>query len=190
MPWLLSLKVSPPPREDEENNIFYANRGLFAVDESVQREALKNFYEQRAHQVEEKKLKNALWISYWGVPILVIVFVVTYWIIGMKNYHYNYHVKVEEDEEEGSSLWTVLGVIGMLLAVVAALLWWFYPIISSRLQRKKTKGRKDKKDMANFGTSAQKRQNKIGQFSKDSKASAIFDIAWKVTAEQGKKRSM
>ena len=44
--------------------------------------------------------------------------------------------------------------------------------------------------MANFGTSAQKRQNKIGQFSKDSKASAIFDIAWKVTAEQGKKRSM
>ena len=26
----------------------YANKDLFAVDESVQREALKNFYEQRA----------------------------------------------------------------------------------------------------------------------------------------------
>ena len=169
---------------------------MFAVDESVQREALKNFYEQRAAQVEKKKLKNALWISYWGVPILVIIFVVTYWIIGMKNYHYNHHGKMEvaqmaEDEEQGSSLWTILAVIGALVAVFAALLWWFYPIISSRLQRKKTKGRKDEKATANFGTSAQ-RHNKICQFSKDSKASAsaIFDIAWQVSAKQGKKRSI
>ena len=31
-----------------EANGMYANKDLFAVDESVQREALKNFYEQRA----------------------------------------------------------------------------------------------------------------------------------------------
>ena len=135
-------------REDEANNIYYGNNGLFAVDESVQREALKGFYEQRAHQVEKKKLKNALWISYWGVPILVIIFVVTYWIIGMKNYHYNYHgqmegaPKVDEAEQEGSSLWVTLGVIGALLAVFVPLLWWFYPLISSRLQRKKAKEHK------------------------------------------------
>ena len=34
-------------REDE-NGIYYGNKDLFAVDESVQREALKDFYEQRA----------------------------------------------------------------------------------------------------------------------------------------------
>ena len=36
--------------------------------------------------MEKKKLKNAMWISYWGVPTLVIVFVVTYWILGIENY--------------------------------------------------------------------------------------------------------
>ena len=104
--------------------------------------------------------------------------------------------KVDEAEQEGSSsLWVTLGVIGALLAVFVPLLWWFYPLISSRLQRKKAKGRKDEKDMAaNFGTSAQ-RHNKISnkmsnQFSKESKASAIFDIAWQVSANQGEKGSM
>ena len=131
-----------------------------------------------------------MWISYWGVPILVIVFVVTYWIIGMKNYHYNFHGKMTEEEEQGSSLWMILGVIGALVAVFGALLWWFYPLISSRIQRKRTKGRKDEKDKAaNFGSSAaaQRQKNKICQFSKDSKASAIFDIAWQVSAKQGKR---
>ena len=33
---------------DEANGIYYANKGLFAVDEEVQREAVKDFYEQRA----------------------------------------------------------------------------------------------------------------------------------------------
>ena len=127
------------------------------MDESVQREALKNFYEQRAgvktfvdefetYQVEKKKLRNAMWISYWGVPVLVIVFVVTYWIMGIENY-LNPSVKMvagkeevasmAEEEEEGSSLWLILGVIGVLLAVFAALLWWFYPMISARLQKRK-----------------------------------------------------
>ena len=32
----------------DEADGMYANKDLFAVDESVQREALKNFYEQRA----------------------------------------------------------------------------------------------------------------------------------------------
>ena len=104
----------------------YANKDLFAVDESVQREALKNFYEQRAgvkiiddnpwltnlkkHQVEKKKLRNAMWISYWGVPILVIVFVVTYWILGIENYlnpsvkMVSGEEKVEEEEGGGGSL--------------------------------------------------------------------------------------
>ena len=149
-----------------EANGMYANKDLFAVDESVQREALKNFYEQRAGvrikhlifkqiyfhiyntclQVEKKKLKNAMWISYWGVPTLVIVFVVTYWILGIENY-LNPSVQMvggkeelnKEEEEAGSSLWMILGIIGVLVIIFVALLWWFYPTISARLQGKKKK---------------------------------------------------
>ena len=90
--------------------------------------------------MEKKKLRNAVWVSYWGVPVLVTVFVVTYWIIGLKNYHNKGEVAQEEKEEEeegGSSLWMVLGVIVAFASVFAALLWWIYPVISSRLQRKK-----------------------------------------------------
>ena len=85
-----------------------------------------------------------MWISYWGVPVLVIVFVVTYWILGVENY-INPRVKMvtgkeevaEEEEEEGSLLWLMLGVIGVLVALFAALLWWFYPMISAKLEKKK-----------------------------------------------------
>ena len=31
-------------------------------------------------------MKNAMLISYWGVPIIVFVFVGTYWMLGMENY--------------------------------------------------------------------------------------------------------
>ena len=44
----------------------------------------------------------------------------------------------KEEEEEGTSLWMILGLIGLIVAVFAALLCWFYPTISSRLQGKKT----------------------------------------------------
>ena len=94
--------------------------------------------------MEKKKLRNAMWIGYWGVPILVIVFVVTYWIMGIANY-LNPSVKMvkeevaamTEEEEGGISMWLVLGAIGVLVAVFAALLWWFYPMISAKLQKKK-----------------------------------------------------
>ena len=59
--------------------------------------------------MEKKKLKNAMWISYWGVPTLVIVFVVTYWILGIENY-LNPSVQMvggkeelNKEEEEGGS---------------------------------------------------------------------------------------
>ena len=85
-----------------------------------------------------------MWIGYWGVPILVIVFVVTYWIMGIENY-LNPSVKMvkeevaatTEEEEGGISMWLVLGVIGVLVAVFAALLWWFYPMISAKLEKNK-----------------------------------------------------
>ena len=92
--------------------------------------------------MEKKKLRNAMWIGFWGVPLLVIVFVVSYWILGIANY-LNPSVSIDEwsssmtKEEEGSPLLLILGVIGVLAAVFAALLWWFYPMISARLQRKK-----------------------------------------------------
>ena len=94
--------------------------------------------------MEKKKLRNAMWISYWGVPILVIVFVVTYWIMGIENYLNPSIEMVNEEvasmtaeEEGGISLWLILGVIGVLVAVFAALLWWFYPMISAKLLKKK-----------------------------------------------------
>ena len=94
--------------------------------------------------MEKKKLRNAMWISYWGVPILVIVFVVTYWIMGIENY-LNPSVKMvkeevaamTEEEEGGISLWLILGVMGVLVAVFGVLLWWFYPMISAKLEKKK-----------------------------------------------------
>ena len=96
------------------------------------------------HQVEKKKLRNAMWISYWGVPILVIVFVVTYWILGIENYlnpsvkMVSGEEKVEEEEEGGGSLWLILGLVGFLVVVFAGLVWWFHPMISAKLQKKKT----------------------------------------------------
>ena len=84
-----------------------------------------------------------MWISYWGVPILVIVFVVTYWILGIENYlnpsvkMVSGEEKVEEEEEGGGSLWLILGLVGFLVVVFAALLWWFYPMISAKVQKKK-----------------------------------------------------
>ena len=84
-----------------------------------------------------------MWISYWGVPILVIVFVVTYWILGIENYlnpsvkMVSGEEKVEEEEEGGSSLWLILGLVGVLLVVFAVLVWWFHPMISAKLQKKK-----------------------------------------------------
>ena len=83
-----------------------------------------------------------MWIGFWGVPTLVIVFVVSYWILGIANY-LNPSVSIDEwsssmtKEEEGSPLLLILGVVGVLAAVFAALLWWFYPMISAKLQKKK-----------------------------------------------------
>ena len=85
-----------------------------------------------------------MWISYWGVPILVIVFVVPYWILGIENYlnpsvkMVSGQEKVEEEEEEGGgSLWLILGLVGFLVVVFAVLVWWFHPMISDKLQKKK-----------------------------------------------------
>ena len=153
---MFSFVVFEQVHQRNEAHGIFANKDLFAVNESVQREALKNFYEQRARvkvpkaikfvteldncQVEKKKLRNAKLIGVWGVPIFVFIFVVTYWILGMENYINPKMVMEEEkeEEEEGSSLWMILGVIGLIVAVFAALLCWFYPTISSRLQAKKT----------------------------------------------------
>ena len=44
----------------DEADGMYANKDLFAVDESVQREALKNFYEQRA----KVKIQDSNWNTY------------------------------------------------------------------------------------------------------------------------------
>ena len=89
--------------------------------------------------MEKKKLRNANLIGVWGVPILVVIFVVTYWILGIDNYlNPKMVMEEEEEDEEESSLWMILGVVGLLVAVFAALLCWFYPTISARLQAKKT----------------------------------------------------
>lgn len=44
----LSFSLNLFSTRDEADGIYYKNKELFAVDESVQREALKDFYEQRA----------------------------------------------------------------------------------------------------------------------------------------------
>ena len=81
-------------------------------------------------------------ISYWGVPIIVFVFVATYWILGMENYinpSKQIVVAKEEIEEGDSALLMIVGMVGMLVVLLFGGLWWFYPTISARMQRGKKK---------------------------------------------------
>lgn len=81
-------------------------------------------------------------ISYWGVPIIVFVFVGTYWMLGMENYinpSKQIVVAKEEIEEGDSALLMTVGMVGMLVVLLFGALWWFYPTISARMQRGKKK---------------------------------------------------
>ena len=83
-----------------------------------------------------------MWISYWGVPIIVFVFVATYWMLGMENYinpSKQIVVAKEEIEEGDSALLMIVGMVGMLVVLLFGALWWFYPTISARMQRGKKK---------------------------------------------------
>ena len=87
-------------------------------------------------------MKKAVWISYWGVPIIVFVFVGTYWILGMENYlnpSKQIVVAEEEVEEEDIAFLMIVGMVGMLVVLLFGGLWWFYPTISARMQRGKKK---------------------------------------------------
>ena len=64
----------------------------------------------------------------WGVPIIVFVFVGTYWILGMENYlnPSKQIVVAEEDvEEEDIALLMIVGMVGMLVVLLFGALWWF-----------------------------------------------------------------
>ena len=83
-----------------------------------------------------------MWISYWGVPIIVFVFVGTNWILGMENYlnPSKQIVVAEEDvEEEDIALLMIVGMVCMLVVLLFGALWWFYPDISAKMQRRKKK---------------------------------------------------
>ena len=81
------------------------------------------------------KLKFAMRIAHWGVPMLVTLFVVTYWILGMANY-WNPDVstgEAEKEPEEGSSsLCLVLGAAGAVLTMVLLLACCLLPKCWSR----------------------------------------------------------
>ena len=87
-------------------------------------------------------MKNAVWISYWGVPIIVFVFVGTYWILGMENYlnPSKQIVVAEEEVEEEDIALMIVGMVGMLVVLLFCALWWFYPDISAKMQRRKKIG--------------------------------------------------
>ena len=87
-------------------------------------------------------MKNAVMISYWGVPIIIFIFVGTYWILGLNNY-INPSKKIvvaeEEVEEEDNAFLMIVGMVGTLVVLLFCALWWYYPDISARMQRKKKK---------------------------------------------------
>ena len=87
-------------------------------------------------------MKKAVWISYWGVPIIVFVFVGTYWILGMENYlnPSKQIVVAEEEVEEEDIALMIVGMVGMLVVLLFCALWWFYPDISAKMQRRKKIG--------------------------------------------------
>ena len=87
-------------------------------------------------------MKNAVMISYWGVPIIIFIFVGTYWILGLNNY-INPSKKIvvaeEEVEEEDNTFLMIVGMVGIMVVLLFCALWWYYPDISARMQRKKKK---------------------------------------------------
>ena len=77
--------------------------------------------------IDTKKLKRATSIAHWGVPVLVVVFVTIYWVLGMINY---WSPDIEsmhgqQEEQESNSLWLhiSLAASGVAALVMVTVLW-------------------------------------------------------------------
>ena len=77
----------------------------------------------------QKRLQSTKNIAYWGVPVLVTIFLAVYWSLGIANYwHPDLTTRVDDrEQEDGTSiLWIVLGVtvavVPLLLLLASCLL--------------------------------------------------------------------
>jgi len=69
---------------------------VFSVNERVQREALKSYYEKRSKLVSQKKLDRAIYFAHVVNPCIAISFVIIYWGVGLNSYLYP-GARFEED---------------------------------------------------------------------------------------------
>ena len=56
-------------------------------------------------------------LAHWGVPLLVVAFVLVYWVLGVLNYA-NPNIEAmmqtqEEEKDEDTSVWMILGFFGL-----------------------------------------------------------------------------
>ena len=68
----------------ESNNGF--DPAFISRHEDVKVEALKEYYEENQGK-DEVMLKVAVNVGRWGVPFLVIIFSVAYWVVGITKYY-------------------------------------------------------------------------------------------------------
>ena len=76
----------------------------------------KNYLFRREGRVNLKKLDRAMLLAHWGVPLLVVAFVLVYWVMGVLNYtnpNIGAMMQTEEEEkDEDTSVWMILGFLG------------------------------------------------------------------------------
>ena len=91
------------------------------------------------------KLDQAMLLAHWGLPLLVVTFVLVYWVLGILNYiSPNIETimakeKEEMDEDEEGSLYMILGILGLGSGLLMVLGWFLYPRVIIKMQELKGK---------------------------------------------------
>ena len=86
---------------------------------------------RREGKINQIRLNQAELLSFWGLPLLVVIFVVTYWVMGIFNYiSPNIETimqKEKEDDDEGGSLFMILMILALGSSLLMICGWFLYP---------------------------------------------------------------
>ena len=82
-------------------------------------------------------------LAHWGVPLLVVAFVLVYWVLGVLNYiSPNIEAmmrKEKEEKDEDNSLWMILGFLGLGSCLLMVCGWFLYPRVIKKVQEQRGK---------------------------------------------------